>query len=85
MSHIMFAYAKNNGTDKLISAFVFTYSPNFKPLAFFCGCTARTVSDLVENPEDRFSGHEARISCFYMTLALKADLIETWGRDPYVH
>ena len=28
---------------------------NFKSLAIFCGCTARFVSDLVENPEDRFS------------------------------
>ena len=24
-------------------------------LAIFCGCTARFVSDLVGNPEDRFS------------------------------
>ena len=28
---------------------------NFKPLAIFCGCTARFVSGLVGNPEDRFS------------------------------
>ena len=28
---------------------------NFKPLAIFCGCTARFVSDLVGNPEDRLS------------------------------
>ena len=27
----------------------------FKPLAIFCGCTARFVSDLVGNPKDRFS------------------------------
>ena len=49
---------------KLISAFVFAtrivQSPlsliqNFKPLAIFCDCTARFVSDLVGNPEDRFS------------------------------
>ena len=33
----------------------------FKPLAIFCGCTARFVSDLVENPEDRFSQNEAHI------------------------
>ena len=26
-----------------------------KPLAIFCGCTARFVSDLVEKPKDRFS------------------------------
>ena len=28
---------------------------NLKPLAIFCGCTARFVSDLVGNSEDRFS------------------------------
>ena len=27
---------------------------NFKPLAFFFGCTALFVSDLVGDPEDRF-------------------------------
>ena len=35
-------------------------SENFKPLAIFCGCTARVVSDLVRNPEDRFSQNEAQ-------------------------
>ena len=32
---------------------------DFKPLAIFCGCTARFVWDLVGNPEDRFSQNEA--------------------------
>ena len=36
-------------------------SENFKPLAIFCGFTARFVSDLVGNPEDRFSQNEAQI------------------------
>ena len=31
------------------------------PLAIFCNCTARFVSDLVGNPEDRFSHNEAHI------------------------
>ena len=31
-----------------------------RPLAIFCGCTARFVSDLVGNPEDRFSHNEAQ-------------------------
>ena len=35
---------------------------NFKPLAIFCGYTARFVSDLVGNPEDRFSHNEAQIT-----------------------
>ena len=38
-----------------------SYIRNFKPLAIFCGCTARFVSDLVGNPEDRFSHNEAHI------------------------
>ena len=35
---------------------------NSKPLAIFCGCTARFVLDLVRYPEDRFSHNEAQIS-----------------------
>ena len=33
-----------------------------KHLAIFCGCAARVVSDLVGNPEDRFSHNEAHLS-----------------------
>ena len=33
----------------------------FKLLAILCGCTARFVWDLVENPEDRFSHNEAHL------------------------
>ena len=33
----------------------------FKPLAIVCGCAARFVSDLVGNPEDRFSHNEAHL------------------------
>ena len=36
-------------------------SQNFKPLANFCDYTAQFVSDLVGNPEDRFSQNEAHI------------------------
>ena len=57
-------------TAQLTSAFVFAtqivqYNPssfymrNSKPLAVFCNCTARFVSDLVGNPEDHFSHNEA--------------------------
>ena len=58
-------------TAQLISAFVFAaqivqslffLNPKFKPLAIFCGCTAWFVSDLVRNPENRFSHNEAHIS-----------------------
>ena len=34
---------------------------DYKPLAIFCICTARFVSDLVGNPEDRFSHNEAHM------------------------
>ena len=34
---------------------------NFKPLTIFCDCTDRFVSDLVGNPEDRFSHNEAQM------------------------
>ena len=33
----------------------------FTPLAILCDCTDRFVSDLVRNPEDRFSRDEAHI------------------------
>ena len=36
-------------------------SKNFKPLAIFRGCKAWFVSDLVGNPEDRFSQNEAHL------------------------
>ena len=32
-----------------------------KPLALFCGSTAWFMSDLVGNPEDRFSHNEAHV------------------------
>ena len=38
----------------------------FKPLAIFCCCTARFVSDLVGNPEDRFSHNQAHIYSKYV-------------------
>ena len=34
---------------------------NFKPLAIFCSCKAWFVSDLIGNPEDRFSHNEAQL------------------------
>ena len=77
-----FAYAKTKTqisfavTAKLISAFVFAtrivqslffLNPKFKPLAMFCSCTARFVSDLGGNPEDRFSDDEAQIKRIKLT------------------
>ena len=47
-------------TDSTLHKFT-TYIRNFKPLAILCICTARFVSGLVGNPEDRFSHNEAPI------------------------
>ena len=57
-------------TAKLISAFVFAtrivqslyfLNMKFEHLAFLCDSTAWFVSDLVGNPEDRFSHNEAQV------------------------
>ena len=83
MSRVMrkpfFAYAK---TKAQISAFVsatwiekilylLSLLRNFKPLAVFCGCSLRFVSDLVGNLENRFSHNEAQMTiiCFNAHLA----------------
>ena len=45
----------------------------FKPLAILCDRTARFVSGLVGNPEDRFSQNEAHIlfvSCLFFGLVI---------------
>ena len=59
-----FAYAKTKSqisTAKLISALVFATYSTMKPLAIFCGCTAKFVSDLVGNTEGRFYRDAAQI------------------------
>ena len=47
--------------DSAIPLLPTVYIRNFKPLVIFCSCTARFVSDLVGNPEDRFSHNEAQL------------------------
>ena len=49
-------------TDSIIPLQMYFLNPNFKPLGIFCDCTAPFVSDLVGNPEDRFSQNEAHFS-----------------------
>ena len=44
-------------------------------LAVCCGFTARFVSDLVGNPEDRFSHNEAHIAFFYGCFQIKEVVI----------
>ena len=50
---------------------------NFKSSAIFCGCIARFVSDLVGNPEDRFSRDTARISPTISMLPFVLDTIRS--------
>ena len=42
-------------------------TPKFQASSLFCGCTARFVSDLVGNPEDRISRDAAQI---YFTILM---------------
>ena len=72
-----FCLCENKGADQLRSnceadqRLYFRYSDStilllliaktFKPLACFCVCTGRFVSDLVGNPEDRFSRAAAHV------------------------
>ena len=61
MSPVIRKHAFAHGKTKAqISAFVFRDVDSIipllsKPLAIFCGCRAQFKSDLVRNPEDRFS------------------------------
>ena len=62
---------------QLISAFVFAtrivqflFFLNFKLLAIFYSCTGQFVSDLVGNPEDRFSRVAAHISSTSRVLCM---------------
>ena len=71
-----FCLCENKGADQLRSnceadqrlCFRFTDSTLsllLKLLACFCDCTGRFVSDLVGNPEDRFSRVAAHMSCMW--------------------
>ena len=63
--NLLFAYVKTKAqiNTQLISYIDSTtlYFINFQPLAIFCGCIARFVSNLIRNPEDRFSRGEVQI------------------------
>ena len=48
----------------------------FKALIFFCDCTAQFVSDLVGNPEDRFSQDEAQIDMFIIKFNARDSAFE---------
>ena len=56
---------------------------SFIPLAIFCGCAAWFVSDLVGNPENRFSNNEAHIIfvlCFFAaSIAIVKSRDMHWG------
>ena len=77
MRKLAFCICENKDADQLLGnweadqrlCFPYTESTiplllNLKPLAIFCNSTARFVSDLVGNPEDRFSHNEAHLNFF---------------------
>ena len=89
---------RRRADQRLCIPFIDTYLiQNFKPLAIFCECTARFVSDLVGNPEDRFSSYEAdtkfgalgclnyMIPLFDIHFSFRADtfLCRTWSETRY--
>ena len=91
-----FCICENKDADQLRSnreadqrlCFRYTYSaiPLLpKPLAIICGCTARFVSDLVGNPEDRFSHNEAHFIMIIQapvgTLSGSTIPVKTGGTD----
>ena len=49
---------------------------NLKPLAVFCDCTAQFVSDIVGNPEDKFSHDTAHFVLFQNSLQLLMDKLQ---------
>ena len=49
-------------TDSTVPLLLKSKIQNFKPLAIFCACTARFVSDLVRNPNCWFSHAQAHLS-----------------------
>ena len=60
-------HLRGNGNRAADQRFCFRFIdniiPKFNPLAIVCGCTARFVSDLDGNPEDRFSRVAAPLDC----------------------
>ena len=63
-------------TDSTIS--LLPKSEKFKSLTIFCGCTAWFVSDLVGNPEDRFSHNEAQLPSNILLIRSAETRNETW-------
>ena len=63
--HLCFCY-----TNSSFSLLLTLYIQNFKFPAFFYEFTARFVSDLVGNPEERFSRIGAQLAVFLETVVL---------------
>ena len=51
---------------------LFFLNPKFKPLAIFFGCTTWFVSNLVGNPEDRFSHGVSHVYMYKIHVSLQA-------------
>ena len=59
----------------------FLHMPIFKPLSIFYGCTAWFLSDLVENPEDRFSHDVAHMKIMSRLLGIEQAMSKGKSRD----
>ena len=72
MRYLLFSIRKNKGTDscmenaQLISAFDIDGKIPLLPISIICGCTAGFVSNLIRNPQDRFSEAEAKLLVFFL-------------------
>ena len=74
--HLCFRYT--DSTIPLLSIL----NPKFQASSHFCDCTAWFVSDLVENPKDRFSHNEAQIVCIMHHLGSACNDAQTaWTRS----
>ena len=57
----MWSHKAGSRRGQVVARPVLTVLPKSEISSLFCGCKARFVSDLVGNPEDRFSQDAAHI------------------------
>ena len=60
-----------------------TTPPLPKPQAIFCGCAAQFVSDLIGNPEDRFSHNEAHMKTMMVCICTVQSDCCLYGTEIY--
>ena len=58
--------------------------PKYPTFAIFCGCTARFVSDLVGNPQDRFSQNETHLAADKFQTVETPAIISSYFLSNYI-